>query len=212
MIGLTDRDLFSSEHAEAALADERNIILTGKPIIDYEEKETWRDREDTWVSTTKMPWRDTQGNIIGTFGISHDITEKKRAAELAAMRVWGKYAPVDLVRRLYREKSEPVLGGELMEISIMFSDIKGFTTLSEQLDPNRLADMLGLYLDSALTHYSARHPWHDRQIHRRCHHDDLERARAGARSPPNGVPRRATLPRRGAISRANTRMARISCL
>jgi Adenylate cyclase, family 3 (some proteins contain HAMP domain) len=95
-----------------------------------------------------MPWRDTQGNIIGTFGISHDITEKKRAAELAAMRVWGKYAPVDLVRRLYREKSEPVLGGELMEISIMFSDIKGFTTLSEQLDPNRLADMLGLYLEA----------------------------------------------------------------
>jgi PAS domain S-box-containing protein len=148
MIGLTDRDLFSSEHAEAALADERNIILTGKPIIDYEEKETRRDREDTWVSTTKMPWRDTQGNIIGTFGISHDINEKKRAAELAAMRVWGKYAPVGLVRRLYREKSEPVLGGELMEISIMFSDIKGFTTLSEQIDPNQLADMLGLYLEA----------------------------------------------------------------
>jgi adenylate cyclase len=64
------------------------------------------------------------------------------------MRIWGKYAPVDLVRRLYREKSEPVLGGELMEISIMFSDIKGFTTLSEQLEPNRLADILGLYLDT----------------------------------------------------------------
>ena len=88
MIGLTDRDLFSSEHAEGALADEREIIRTGKPIIDYEERETWPDREDTWVSTTKMPWRDTQGDIIGTFGISQDITEKKRAAELAAMRVW----------------------------------------------------------------------------------------------------------------------------
>ena len=148
MIGLTDRDLFSREHAEGALADEREIIRTGKPIIDYEEKETWPDREDTWASTTKMPWRDTQGNIIGTFGISHDITEKKRAAEMAAMRLLGKYAPVDLVRRLYREKSEPVLGGELMEISIMFSDIKGFKALSEQLDPNRLAEMLGLYLDT----------------------------------------------------------------
>ena len=148
MIGLTDRDLFSSEHAQGALADEREIIRTGRPIIDYEEKETWPDREDTWASTTKMPWRDAQGNIIGTFGISHDITEKKRAAEMAAMRLLGKYAPVDLVRRLYREKSEPVLGGELMEISIMFSDIKGFTTLSEQLDPNRLAEMLGLYLDT----------------------------------------------------------------
>ena len=40
MIGLTDRDLFSSEHAEAALADERNMIRTGQPMIDYEEKGT----------------------------------------------------------------------------------------------------------------------------------------------------------------------------
>jgi PAS domain S-box-containing protein len=148
IVGLTDHDLFSSEHAERTLADEREIIRTGKPLIDYEEKETWPDRADSWVSTTKMAWRDAHGNIIGTFGISQDITEKKRAAELAAIRVWGKYAPVDLVRRLYREKSEPALGGELMEISIMFSDIKGFTTFSEQLDPSQLADMLGLYLET----------------------------------------------------------------
>ena len=84
LIGLTDRDLFSSEHAEGALADERKIINTGEPIIDLEEKETCQDREDTWVSTTKMPLRDAQGNIIGTFGISRDITEKKRAAEKLA--------------------------------------------------------------------------------------------------------------------------------
>ena len=84
IIGKTDHDFFSSEHAEGALADEREIIRTGKPIIDYEEKETWPDRDDTWVSTTKMPLRDAQGKVIGTFGISRDITEKKRAAERLA--------------------------------------------------------------------------------------------------------------------------------
>jgi len=79
-----------------------------------------------------------------------DVSEVLESLEKAkaAMRAMGKYAPVDLVRRLYREKSEPVLGGELMEISIMFSDIKGFTTFSEQLTPNQLADVLGLYLDA----------------------------------------------------------------
>ena len=60
------------------MADELEIIRTGKPIVEYEEKETWPDREDTWVSTTKMALRDAQGNLIGTFGISRDITEKKR--------------------------------------------------------------------------------------------------------------------------------------
>ena len=84
IIGLADRDLFSPEHAEIALADEREIMRTGVPIVDYEEKETWPDKEDTWASTTKMPLRDAQGKIIGTFGISRDITEKKRAAEKLA--------------------------------------------------------------------------------------------------------------------------------
>jgi phosphoserine phosphatase RsbU/P len=84
VIGKSDHDFFSAEHADGALADEREIIRTGKPIVDYEEKETWPDRDDTWVSTTKMPLRDAQGNIIGTFGISRDITEKKHAAEKLA--------------------------------------------------------------------------------------------------------------------------------
>ena len=84
MMGKSDEDLFSTEHADAALADEREIIRTGNPIVDYEEKETRPDSEDTWASTTKMPLRDAEGHIIGTFGISRDITEKKRAAEKLA--------------------------------------------------------------------------------------------------------------------------------
>ena len=64
-----------------------------------------------------------------------------------AMRAMSKYVPVDLVRRLYREESEPALGGEPMEVSIMFTDIKDFTALSEKLPPNDLADALGQYLD-----------------------------------------------------------------
>jgi adenylate cyclase len=55
--------------------------------------------------------------------------------------------PIDLVRRLYREKSEPMLGAELVEVSIMFTDIQDFTTLCENLAPNELADALGHYLE-----------------------------------------------------------------
>jgi len=78
-----------------------------------------------------------------------DVSEVLESLEQAktAMRAMGKYVPVDLVRRLYRDKSEPVLGGEPMEVSLMFTDIKDFTTLSEALEPNVLADALGRYLD-----------------------------------------------------------------
>jgi adenylate cyclase len=78
-----------------------------------------------------------------------DVSEVLESLEKAktAMRAMSKYVPVDLVRRLYRSKTEPVLGGELTELSIMFADIKDFTTVSEQLEPNELARALGRYLD-----------------------------------------------------------------
>ena len=75
-----------------------------------------------------------------------DVLESQEKAK-AAMRAMSKYVPVDLVRRLYREKSEPMLGAELIEVSIMFTDIKDFTTLCERLTTNELADALGRYLE-----------------------------------------------------------------
>ena len=78
-VGKTDFDFFGAEHAEKAYADERLIIVSGQPMLDMEEKETWPDGHETWVSTSKMPLRDTEGHIIGTFGISTDITARKLA-------------------------------------------------------------------------------------------------------------------------------------
>ncbi len=77
-IGKTDADMFSGEHAQQALEDERRIMETGVPLVAQLEKETWDDREDSWVSTTKMPWTDKSGNICGTFGISRDVTKLKQ--------------------------------------------------------------------------------------------------------------------------------------
>ena len=80
-IGRTDADFFAAEHARAAYEDEQRLITTGEPIINKEEKETWPDRSASWVSTTKLPLRDRDGHVVGSFGISRDITARKQAEE-----------------------------------------------------------------------------------------------------------------------------------
>lgn len=83
----TDFDFFAPEHARAALADERHVMETGRPIIGKVERETLPDGTVTWALTSKLPLKDRQGRIIGNFGISRDITTvKKIEDELAGER------------------------------------------------------------------------------------------------------------------------------
>jgi len=72
--GKSDFDFFTEEHASQAFADEKEIVRTGQPVLDKEEKETW-------PSTTKIPLRNKDGRVIGTFGISRDVTENRRMRE-----------------------------------------------------------------------------------------------------------------------------------
>jgi two-component system, NtrC family, sensor kinase len=80
-IGKTDFDFFTAEHAQAAFDDEQEIMRTGQPMTGKAERETHPDGRVTWALSSKMPWRDKAGNIIGTLGISSDITALKKAEE-----------------------------------------------------------------------------------------------------------------------------------
>ncbi|HXR14549.1 MAG TPA: ATP-binding protein, partial [Solirubrobacteraceae bacterium] len=82
VVGKTDFDLFSGPHAAAALADEQRVMATGEPLIDKVERETFTDRDDGWVSTTKMALHDRRGAIVGSWGISRDITAQVGAEQL----------------------------------------------------------------------------------------------------------------------------------
>jgi PAS domain S-box-containing protein len=79
MVGKTDFDFFTKEHAQEAFDDEQKIVNTSKPVINIEEKETLPNGHVTWASTSKMPLHGSDGRVIGTFGISRDITSRKEA-------------------------------------------------------------------------------------------------------------------------------------
>jgi PAS domain S-box-containing protein len=94
VVGKSDFDFFEGEgsHAQDAFEDEQRIISTGIPIIDKVEKETFENGRLHWVSTTKNPLRDEEGLVIGTFGISRDITKSKLAElEVLKQKNWIEY-------------------------------------------------------------------------------------------------------------------------
>jgi PAS domain S-box-containing protein len=130
-VGKTDRDFFTGEHAAQAIADEQEIVQTGRALLDKEEKETWPDGHTTWVSTTKLPLYAEDGRIAGTFGISRDITAQKQAAE--ALR-----AAKDKAEEASRAKSE-FLANMSHEIRTPMNGIIGLTelTLDTELKPEQ---------------------------------------------------------------------------
>ncbi len=81
MIGKTDFDFLSEDQARKIFIDDQSIMQSGKPIINKEEKITHSDGSERWVSVTKIPYYNAEGNIIGTMGITRDITEWKKLKE-----------------------------------------------------------------------------------------------------------------------------------
>ena len=79
MKGKTDFDFFPENIAKNSFEDDKKVLETGKPIINKIEKRENENGRERWILTTKVPRYDQNGNIIGTMGISRDITKLKES-------------------------------------------------------------------------------------------------------------------------------------
>ena len=79
IFGLTDFDLHAPELAKKFLAVERDVLSSGQPMIDREEYVVDVSGAGKWLSSTKVPLRNAQNEIIGLVGIAHDITARRQA-------------------------------------------------------------------------------------------------------------------------------------
>jgi PAS domain S-box-containing protein len=77
VIGKTDFDYFEPSLAQAAFDDEQEVMRTGRSITGKEERKQLLDGRTGWALVAKIPLRDSDGRIIGTCGISKDITKMK---------------------------------------------------------------------------------------------------------------------------------------
>ncbi|MGC6425616.1 MAG: PAS domain-containing protein [Akkermansiaceae bacterium] len=75
LVGKHDRDFFSADLTDEALRDEQEIMATGKPLPKKLERLEWKDGHVTWSLSSKFPWYDRKGTLVGTFGVSGDVTK-----------------------------------------------------------------------------------------------------------------------------------------
>jgi phosphoserine phosphatase RsbU/P len=84
LIGKSDFDFWSAQTAKEAFDDEQRIIKTGQPMIGKVEKLIHGDGRVTWDYTTKLPLKDSKGQIIGICGINKDFTPIKKMEDALA--------------------------------------------------------------------------------------------------------------------------------
>jgi two-component system, sensor histidine kinase and response regulator len=196
LMGKTDFDVFSSQHAAAAFADEQRMIRTGEPIAGLVERETYSGRGDAWVSTTKMPLLDTHGQIIGTFGISRDVTAQIRAEQALAQQTEELSAQNEQLRELDRLKDE-FIGLVSHELRTPLTSIIGYIALlrderSKGLNADHFAEVIERNAQRLLRLVGrpavpvpdpVRAAGHGAARHRPGRHRGRHRGRDAARSP-----------------------------
>ncbi len=139
MIGKTDFDFFLPETARQSSADDNYVMKSGRPIVGKIEELVRLDKRKHWVSVTKVPWYDEKGEIIGTIGITRDITERKKAEE-ALLKSQQEFvslfnsSPEALV---YLDKK-----GNIIDINPRFTELFGYS----------LEEIKGRNLDNGMIH------------------------------------------------------------
>jgi methyl-accepting chemotaxis protein len=81
LLGKTDFDFFAHDLASKYYADEQALVRSGQPLLNCEEPTVDAEGNKKWLSTTKVPFRDSQGQVMGFVGVGRDITAIKQVEE-----------------------------------------------------------------------------------------------------------------------------------
>ena len=124
MAGKTDFDFYPKELANKYYWNEQEIISSGKPLINIEEQGLDENGETIYLSTTKIPLKDSKGKITGLVGIGRDITSRKKAEERLA-----EHAKELQKLNVTKDKFFSIIAHDLRN---PFHSILGFTELADE--------------------------------------------------------------------------------
>ncbi len=129
LLGKTDFDIFMGDHAREAFEDEQEILRSQVPLLDKIEHEIWSEGKESWVSTSKVPWFDQKGGLIGIFGVSRDVTKRVLAEQKLHQ------AHEELIAKNKQLQEDLILASEIQKALMLkiFPTFSGPSSSSESL-------------------------------------------------------------------------------
>lgn len=125
----------------------RNVTTRESHYPDYEIISEFPGRGRVNLNVSLAPLKDAHNRTQGVTIVMDDLTETKRLQAVGDM--FRRYVSPAVVDRLPSDPGDLQLGGQRQEVTILFADIRGFTTFSEKLAPEELVDTLNQYLSMA---------------------------------------------------------------
>ena len=165
VIGMCDADFYTKVYADLCRQDELQVMKTGIPLIDHIEQIENSNGNIIFFSTSKYPLYDENGKIVGTWGISHDITKLVKAEEEIA-QVNAKLtalALIDELSGLYNQRQfysllkitiEQIMskriGGLKADFCLIFLDVDHFKHVND-IYGHVMGDAVIRYIGGQLT-------------------------------------------------------------
>jgi PAS domain S-box-containing protein len=120
------------------------VKRTDTPIEGFEAEPQVPGRGQISLSVTLSPLKDAENETQGVAIVFNDVTERKRFERERGMV--KRYLPAELVDSL-ADMQELRLGGTREEVTILFADIRGFTSYSERHDPEQVVEVINRYYE-----------------------------------------------------------------
>ncbi|MBI5665997.1 MAG: PAS domain-containing sensor histidine kinase [Nitrospirae bacterium] len=137
VIGKTDFDLLPAEQAEKLFLEDKNIIETGKAVVDKVEKRTCPGGPDMWLSVTKTPWKNSAGETIGIIGVCREITERaereKHILDMLSIATHDMRGPLISIGSMVKLLTRGTFGTIDESVKVTLVDISGRIGCLEKL-------------------------------------------------------------------------------
>jgi PAS domain S-box-containing protein len=150
------------DDANRVFAEMEGLIRQGGGALEYRFRH--RDGHYIWIQDTFTVAHDDAGNAREIVGSWADVSDRKlveaelqRLAEQVELRnkfireTFGKYLTDEVVSTVLESPSGLQTGGEKRKITMMMTDLRGFTSMSERLPPQRVVGLLNRYLSTMVT-------------------------------------------------------------